>query len=39
MKTVTIAIPCRYTHTNFETINIEDVKNCIKLINEFLTTI
>jgi endoglucanase len=31
-----IGIPCRYSHSSFETIKLEDVKNTIKLVRHFL---
>ena len=36
-STITVSVPCRYTHTNFETINISDVENTIKLIEAILS--
>lgn len=39
MKTLTLGIPCRYTHTDFETINLEDVQNCINLILTFIDNV
>jgi putative aminopeptidase FrvX len=32
IPTSTIAIPCRYTHTNFETLRLSDIKNTISLV-------
>lgn len=32
----TIGIPCRYSHSSFETINLEDVENAIQLLIGFL---
>ena len=29
---VTIGVPCRYTHTNFETVSLPDIENTINLI-------
>jgi len=31
-----IGIPCRYSHSSFETIRLDDVKNTIKLVRHFL---
>ncbi|MBD3187894.1 M20/M25/M40 family metallo-hydrolase [Candidatus Bathyarchaeota archaeon] len=36
IPTVTLAIPCRYTHTNFETIREVDVSRCCNLIEHFV---
>lgn len=35
--TVMLAIPCRYTHTNFETIRFIDVKNTLSLLKLIIT--
>ncbi|WP_032123175.1 M42 family metallopeptidase [Clostridium amazonitimonense] len=32
VKTAVLSVPCRYIHTNEEMINIQDIKNSIKLI-------
>jgi putative aminopeptidase FrvX len=32
----TLAIPCRYSHSSFETLNLADVENAILLLMEFL---
>ena len=32
----TLAIPCRYSHSSFETLNLMDVENAIKLLKQFL---
>ena len=32
----TIGIPCRYTHSSFETINLRDVEQAIDLVYQFL---
>jgi endoglucanase len=32
----TLAIPCRYSHSSFETLNLADVENAILLLTEFL---
>ncbi len=32
----TIGIPCRYTHSSFETINLDDVNTAIDLVYKFL---
>lgn len=34
--TLTIAVPCRYTHTDFETVRISDIENTISLIYKIL---
>ncbi|MHA1791102.1 MAG: M42 family metallopeptidase [Promethearchaeota archaeon] len=34
--TTLITIPCRYTHTHFETVRLVDVQSTIRLIQEFL---
>ena len=34
--TVTLAIPCRYTHTNFETVRLKDIQNTLSLLKNFL---
>jgi endoglucanase len=34
--TITVSVPCRYTHTNFETINISDVLHTINLLETVL---
>jgi endoglucanase len=36
--TITVSIPCRYTHTNFETITISDVKYTINLIETLFSS-
>ena len=35
--TVTIGVPCRYTHTNFETVNLDDITNTINLIHNVIS--
>ncbi|TFG12984.1 M42 family peptidase [Candidatus Thorarchaeota archaeon] len=35
-KVAAIGVPCRYSHSSFETIRIDDVKNTLKLVYEFL---
>ncbi len=35
--TITVSIPCRYTHTNFETINLSDVQNTLTLLESLLS--
>ncbi|MHA2176298.1 MAG: M42 family metallopeptidase [Candidatus Hodarchaeales archaeon] len=37
--TANIAVPCRYTHTNFETIRLIDVENTRNLVLKILTTL
>ncbi|MHA2385867.1 MAG: hypothetical protein ACXAEE_06620, partial [Candidatus Thorarchaeota archaeon] len=32
----TIAIPCRYSHSSFESLNLTDVENAIQLLMTFL---
>ena len=32
----TLAIPCRYSHSSFETLDLTDVENAIRLLMEFL---
>jgi endoglucanase len=34
--TVTLAIPCRYTHTNFETVRLTDIEQTLSLLKNFL---
>jgi len=36
-RTVMLAIPCRYTHTYFETVRSEDIFNMVKLIISLIT--
>jgi putative aminopeptidase FrvX len=35
--TVTLAVPCRYTHTNFETVQASDIQNTLLLITSFMS--
>lgn len=35
--TVTIGVPCRYTHTNFETVNISDIINTFNLVQTVIS--
>ena len=35
--TVNLAVPCRYTHTNFETIRFSDVEKTLDLLLKILT--
>ncbi len=36
--TLTVSIPCRYTHTNFETINLSDIQYTLKLLESLFTS-
>ncbi len=35
-KVSTLGIPCRYSHSSFETLNLTDVENAIQLLMQFL---
>ncbi len=35
-KVAAVGVPCRYSHSSFETIRLNDVKNTLKLVYEFL---
>lgn len=34
--TALVAVPCRYTHTHFETVRITDIMNTIELLEKFI---
>ena len=36
--TVTLGIPCRYTHTNFETVRIADIENSLDLLMKLISS-
>jgi len=36
--TITVAVPCRYTHTNFETVRLIDIRHTLSLLTTFLTS-
>ena len=35
-RVAAIGVPCRYSHSSFETVRMDDVRNALKLIYEFL---
>ncbi|MFX0087649.1 MAG: M42 family metallopeptidase [Candidatus Hodarchaeota archaeon] len=35
--TIALAVPCRYTHTNFETVQVTDIQNTLLLLSNFIS--